>query len=118
MLSFADFVDQWLSRRPIRNCELNRVSQFGEPPEKIIGIEPCTLVTRQVSKNFSAMHHDGSITLLQRLFHAVCYHHRCEFVLSYDTFRNADDLLRRAWVQSRCVLVQQQKLWTLQCRHQ
>src|SRR5512140_873480 len=46
VLCFADFVGQWLSRRPIRNCELNCVPQLGEPFEKIIGIEPCTLVTR------------------------------------------------------------------------
>jgi hypothetical protein len=54
------------------------------------------------------VHHDRSISLLQRLLHVVSNHQRRQRVFSHDLIRNVDDLVRGARIERGSVLIEKQ----------
>ncbi|KAG1165630.1 hypothetical protein G6F35_018674 [Rhizopus arrhizus] len=64
------------------------------------------------------MQHDRAVAHVQRLAHAVGNHHGGQLVLCDDAGRQLQHEVRRARVERRGVLVQQQDARRLQGRHQ
>jgi hypothetical protein len=91
----------------LRHREFDRVSQLGKAPKQVGGIQTLALTSGEIGEYLTAVHHYGTVALLERLLHAVRDHHCRKRVLTHHLIRDTDNLLGRAGIERSSVFIEQ-----------